>query len=319
MTSRRIWVWTDFAEGLPHRLSLELLVPARALGSAEAIVLRPASDDALKTLGDHGASIVFHGDDSAYDEFIAEPQAATLASLIEQEQPDAVLFPSTFAARDVQARLVGKLGVGVIANATGIAFDGDQLQVTVPYGAETIGTITIDGSGPAIIQVRPKSFTSEAVGGSAEIRPVSIAVDSSACRVQVLENVVQESEGPNLEEASIIISGGRGLGKAENFALLDALAKQLGAAVGASRAVVDAGWIPYSHQVGQTGKTVKPDLYIACGISGAIQHIAGMGGSKRIIAVNNDPEAPIFEHADLGVVGDAQVVVPKLTEALARL
>lgn len=319
MTSRRIWVWTDFAEGLPHRLSLELLVPARSLGSAEAIVLRPASEDALRLLGEHGAAVVFHGDDAAYDEFIAEPQAATLAQLIEEEQPDAVLFPSTFAARDVQARLVGKLGLGVIANATGIAYDGEQLQVTVPYGAETIGSVTIDGSGPAIIQVRPKSFTSEAVGGSAEIRTVSIAVDSSACRVQVLENVVQESEGPNLEEASIIISGGRGLGKAENFALLDALAKQLGAAVGASRAVVDAGWIPYSHQVGQTGKTVKPDLYIACGISGAIQHIAGMGGSKRIIAVNNDPEAPIFEHADLGVVGDAQVVVPKLTEALSRL
>jgi electron transfer flavoprotein alpha subunit len=167
--------------------------------------------------------------------------------------------------------------------------------------------------------MRPKSFTAEVVGGSAEIRPVTLPVKANACRVRVLENVEQASEGPNLEEASIIVSGGRGLGKAENFALIEALAKQLGGAVGASRAVVDAGWIPYSHQVGQTGKTVKPDLYIACGISGAIQHIAGMGGSKRIIAVNSDPEAPIFEHADLGVVGDSQVVVPKLIEALSRL
>ena len=319
MIARRIWVWTDLSEGMPHRLSLELLVPARAHGAAEAVVLRPASNDALNLLGEYGAAVVFHGDDPAYDEFIAEPQVATLAHLIETEKPDVVLFPSTFAARDVQARLVGKLGLGVIANATSIDYDGDQLQVTVPYGADTIGSITVDGSGPAIVQIRPKSFTAEAVGGSAEIRPVTIAVQASACRVRVLENVEQASEGPNLEEASIIVSGGRGIGKAENFALIEALAKQLGGAVGASRAVVDAGWIPYSHQVGQTGKTVKPDLYVACGISGAIQHIAGMGGSKRIIAVNNDPEAPIFEHADLGVIGDAQIVVPKLTEALSRL
>jgi electron transfer flavoprotein alpha subunit len=319
MATRRIWVWTDLSDGMPHRLSLELLVPARALGSAEAVLLRPASSDAVAALGEHGATVVYHGDDAAYDEYIADPQATTLAALIESEKPDAILFPSTFAARDVQARLVGKLGVGVIANATGIEYDGDQLKVTVPYGAETVAWVTVEGGGPAIVQMRPKSFTADAVGGSAEVRPVSMPVEASACRVKVLENVEQNAEGPNLEEASIIVSGGRGIGKAENFALLESLAHQLGGAVGASRAVVDAGWIPYSHQVGQTGKTVKPDLYIACGISGAIQHIAGMGGSKRIIAINSDPEAPIFEHADLGIVGDAQVVVPKLTEALSKL
>lgn len=316
MASRRIWVWTDLSEGMPHRLSLELLVPARALGSAEAILLRPSTDASLTRLGAHGARVVFYGDDPAYDEYVAEPQATTLAKLIEQEHPDVILFPSTFSSRDVQARLVGRLGVGVIANATGIGFNGDELRVTVPYGADSVGTVTIDGDGPAIVQMRPKSFAAEEVGGTAEVRPVNIAIEKARCRVKVLEAVEQAAEGPNLEEASIIISGGRGLGKAENFALLEALAKELGAAVGASRAVVDAGWIPYSHQVGQTGKTVKPELYIACGISGAIQHIAGMGGSKHIIAVNNDPEAPIFEHADLGVVGDVTTVVPKLTEAL---
>ena len=151
------------------------------------------------------------------------------------------------------------------------------------------------------------------------MRPVTIPVDPATCRVRVLETVTQASEGPNLEEAGIIVSGGRGLGKAENFALLDALAAKLGGAVGASRAVVDAGWVPYSYQVGQTGKTVKPTLYIACGISGAIQHIAGMGGSKYIIAINNDPDAPIFDLADLGIVGDALTVVPKLTEAINRV
>ncbi len=317
MPSRRIWVWTDLSEGMPHRLSLELLVPARSLGSAEAVLLHSVSDEAIQQLGSHGASVVYHGDDEAYDQYVAEPHAATLAKMIESEQPDLILFPSTFAARDVQARLVGKLGVGVIANATGVDFDDSGLRVTVPYGAETTGTITIDGNGPAIVQIRPKSFAAEEVGGTAEVRAVDVAVDEKTRRVKVLETVEQAAEGPNLEDASIIVSGGRGLGKAENFAMLDALAKELGAAVGASRAVVDAGWIPYAHQVGQTGKTVKPELYIACGISGAIQHIAGMGGSKHIIAVNTDPDAPIFEHADLGVVGDVTTVIPKLTEALS--
>lgn len=317
MASRRIWVWTDISEGMPHRLSLELLVPARALGSAEALLMRPVADEALQVLGAHGAAIVHYGDAAAYDEYVAEPQASTLAKLVETEKPDVILFPSTFAARDVQARLVGKLGVGVVANATGIEFDGDELRVIVPYGAETTGVVTLDGSGPAVVQMRPKSFTAEEVGGTTDVRKIEIPIDEKTCRVKVLETVEQAAEGPNLEEASIIISGGRGLGKAENFSLLEGLAKELGAAIGASRAVVDAGWIPYSHQVGQTGKTVKPDLYIACGISGAIQHIAGMGGSKHIIAINTDPEAPIFEHADLGVVGDVLTVIPKLTEALS--
>ncbi|MGA7672416.1 MAG: electron transfer flavoprotein subunit alpha/FixB family protein [Nitrolancea sp.] len=316
MTSPRIWVWTDLSQEMPHRLSLELLVPARSLGSAEAILLGPASNEAIAQLGEHGATVVFHGDDAAYQEYVAEPQAATLAALVESEKPDLILFPSTFAARDVQARLVGKLGVGVVANATNVEFADDGIRVTVPYGADTIGTVTLDGDGPAIVQMRPKSFAAEAVGGSAEVRKIDVPVDQSACRVKVLETVEQSAEGPNLEEASIIVSGGRGLGKADNFSVVEALAKELGAAVGASRAVVDAGWIPYSHQVGQTGKTVKPDLYVACGISGAIQHIAGMGSSKHIIAINTDPDAPIFEHADLGVVGDALTVIPKLTEAL---
>lgn len=316
MADRRIWVWTDVVEGEPHRLSLELLVPARKLGTAEAVVLHPAGGDAVAVLGAHGASVVHLGDDAAYSDFLAEPQAATLAALIQQESPDLILFPSTFMARDVAARLVGQLGAGVIANAVDVAYEGDQLTVTVPYGAETIGTLTIDGPGPHLIQLRPKAFAAEEVGGEAEVRPVAIPVDPLACRVKVLETVTQASEGPNLEEAGIIVSGGRGMGKAENFSLLDALAAKLGGAVGASRAVVDAGWVPYSYQVGQTGKTVKPTLYVACGISGAIQHIAGMGGSKYIIAINNDPDAPIFELADLGIVGDALTIVPKLTESI---
>jgi electron transfer flavoprotein alpha subunit len=314
--ARRIWVWTDLLDGAPHGSSLELLVAARKLGTAEAIVLNPSGGGTVDALGAHGAAVVHLGEDAAYGEYLAEPQTATLVAMIEAEKPDLILFPSTFASRDIAARLVGKLGLGVVANAVDVAYEGDELRVTAPYGAETVATVTIDGPGPHIVQMRPKAFAAEEVGGTAEVRPVAIPVDQSVCRVRVVESVVQASEGPNLEEAGVIVSGGRGMVKAENFALLDALASELGGAVGASRAVVDAGWVPYSYQVGQTGKTVKPTLYVACGISGAIQHVAGMGGSKYIIAINSDPDAPIFDLADLGIVGDTLTVIPKLTAIL---
>ena len=316
MATQKVWVWTDVTDGVPQGASLELLTLARAIGTAEAVVLHPTGRDAVAALGAHGATVVHLGDDAAYAEYLVEPQAATLAAMIAADAPDVILFSSSFAARDVAARLVGQLGIGVIANAVDVAFEGDTLRVTVPWGAETVGTVTIDGPAPHLVQLRPKAFAAEEVGGVAEVRPVTTPVDPATCRVRVVERVTQASEGPNLEEAGVIVSGGRGLGKAENFALLDALAAELGGAVGASRAVVDAGWVPYSYQVGQTGKTVKPTLYVACGISGAIQHVAGMGGSKYIIAINNDPDAPIFELADLGVVGDALTVIPKLTQAL---
>jgi electron transfer flavoprotein alpha subunit len=317
MSERRIWVWTDVASGAPSRLSLELLVPARQLGNAEAILLHPDAG-AVEALGAHGAQVVYHGADAVFGEFLVEPQVATLVDLIERERPDVILFPSTFAARDIVARLIGRLGLGVIANATELRYDGERLLVTVPYGAETVGTVTLTGEGPHLVQLRPKAYAAEEVGGQAEVRQVTVPDAARSGRVRVLDTVTQTAEGPRLEEAAVIVSGGRGLGKADNFKLVQALAEKLNAAVGASRAVVDAGWVPYSYQVGQTGKVVKPTLYVACGISGAIQHIAGMGGSKYIIAINNDPEAPIFELADLGVVGDALVVVPQLTEALER-
>jgi electron transfer flavoprotein alpha subunit len=301
-----------------HRQSLELLTPARSLGSAEAVVLHPASDDALQQAGAHGAAVIHHGDDPRYAEYLAEPQAATLAQMIAQDAPDLILFSSTPGARDVLSRLAAKLDVGVIANATDIGFDGDDLRVTVPWGAETTGTVTLRNSTPALIQFRPKVFAAEETGGEAEIRPVSVTIDERTLRTKVVESVEEASEGPNLEDAAIIVSGGRGLGQPENYALVENLAKSLGGAPGATRAIVDAGWVPYSHQVGQTGKTVKPTLYVACGISGAIQHIAGMKGSKYIVAINRDPDAPIFELADFGVVGDALTIVPKLIERLQQ-
>jgi len=314
--SKNVWVWTEISGDAPHRQSLELFTLARQLGSAAAVVLHPAGGDALEMIGKHGAGVIHHGDDARYAEYLTEPQAATLAALVEAEKPDLILFSSTSDSRDVMSRLMGRLGVGVIANATDVKYDGDEIRVTAPWGAETTGTVTLDGAGPHMVQIRPKSFAAEEVGGTAEVRPVSIAIDETTLRTKVVESVEQASEGPNLEDAGIIVSGGRGLGKPENYSMVEELAKALGGAPGATRAIVDAGWVPYSHQVGQTGKTVKPTLYVACGISGAIQHIAGMKGSKYIVAINKDPDAPIFELADLGVVGDVNVVIPKLLEML---
>ncbi|HAX25117.1 MAG TPA: electron transfer flavoprotein subunit alpha/FixB family protein [Thermomicrobiales bacterium] len=318
MTEKRVWVWTEVTDGAVHRQSLELLTPARALGTAEAVVFGPAGSDALTSIGNHGATVIHHGDDPRYAEYLAEPHAATLAAMIASDPPDLILFSSTPSARDLVSRLAAKLNVGVIANATDVRYDGDDLRVTVPWGAETTGTVTLRNSQPHLVQIRPKAFAAEEVGGQADVRPVGIAIEERTLRTKVIETVVEASEGPNLEDASIIVSGGRGLGQPENYALVEDLAKTLGGAPGATRAIVDAGWVPYSHQVGQTGKTVKPTLYVACGISGAIQHIAGMKGSKYIIAINRDPDAPIFELADLGVVGDVMTIVPKLTEQLRR-
>lgn len=318
MADKKVWVWTEIAGDAPHRQSLELFTLARALGAAESVVLFPASSEALDAIGAHGATVIHHGADDRYAEYLTEPQTATLATLIASESPDLILFPSTSSARDVMARLMARLGVGMIANAVDVAYDGDEIRVTVPWGADTNSTVTIDGSGPALVQIRPKAFAAEEVGGQAEVRPVSVDIDPKTLRTRVVESVEEQSEGPNLEDAGIIVSGGRGLGQAENYKLVENLARALGGAPGATRAIVDAGWVPYSHQVGQTGKTVKPTLYVACGISGAIQHIAGMKGSKYIVAINRDPDAPIFDMSDLGIVGDVMTIVPKLTERLGK-
>jgi electron transfer flavoprotein alpha subunit len=318
MAEKKVWVWTEIVGDAPHRGSLELFTLARSIGTAEAVVLHPAGDDALNAIGAHGASVIHHGTDSRYAEYVAEPQAATLATLIGSETPDLILFSSTTNARDVLARLMAKLNTGMIANATDVSFDGDEVRVTVPWGAEMTSTVTLNGSGPALVQLRPKAFAAEEVGGQAEVRVIDVAIDEKTMRTRVVESVEEQSQGPNLEDAGIIVSGGRGLGQQENYRLVEELAHALGGAPGATRAIVDAGWVPYSYQVGQTGKTVKPTLYVACGISGAIQHIAGMKGSKYIVAINRDPDAPIFEMADLGVVGDVMTIVPKLTERLGR-
>jgi electron transfer flavoprotein alpha subunit len=242
-----------------------------------------------------------------------------MAALIQAgDGADLVMFPQNYEGRDVMARLSVKVDRTVLTNSTDIAIDGDAVSATTPiFGGNVLVTTTFTGAGPHLASFRPKSFTAEESGGGpAEVVAVTIP-DLGATGAAVVDAVhVEESTGPKLDEAAIVVSGGRGLGDAANYQLIEDLAKLLKGAPGASRAIVDAGWVPYSYQVGQTGKVVKPTVYLAAGISGATQHMVGMKGAKNIIAINKDKEAPIFGIADLGIVGDVHKVLPKLIEAL---
>jgi len=204
-------------------------------------------------------------------------------------------------------------------DVTDLQFEGDTLQVTVPWGGENVVTAAFPKQGTGIVLTRPKAFGLERhEGKTAGIEAISPSLNAASQQIKILDRVEVQSEGPSLEDASVVVSGGRGLGKAENFHLIEELAAALGGAPGATRAIVDAGWLPYSYQVGQTGKTVKPTLYIACGISGAIQHLAGMKGSKYIVAINKDEHAPIFSVVDLGVIGDVLTILPQLTTEVKK-
>ena len=245
--------------------------------------------------------------------------AAAIAAAIEGGSgPAAVLAGTTYDGRDVASRLSVALDAPVISNVVDLEVDGGALVGTEPIFGGTTNVKTKFTAGKAqIALVRPKSFAAEETGGGpAAVASLAVLDVGTAGAAQVVDRFVEESDGPKLDEAAIVASGGRGLGDAEKFALVDEVAQLMGGAAGASRAIVDAGWVPYSQQVGQTGKVVKPDVYLAFGISGATQHLVGMKGSKHIIAINKDEEAPIFGVADLGIVGDVHQVVPKLIEAL---
>ncbi len=240
-----------------------------------------------------------------------------MADLVTAHNPDVILFGQTYTDRDVAGRLSARLGKTIISNGIDVAVDGGVGVTTELFGGTQLVTTMFEGEGPHLVLLRPKSFPAEPSGGSAPtVTVVSLPDAGHAGAARVVGNFVEESQGPKLEEAAVIIAGGRGIGSAKAFGLIERLAAPLKAATGATRAIVDAGWVPYSKQVGQTGKTVKPDVYIACGISGAMQHLVGMKDSKMIIAINKDEEAPIFGVADLGIVGDVHQVLPKLIEAL---
>ncbi|HVA24973.1 MAG TPA: electron transfer flavoprotein subunit alpha/FixB family protein, partial [Chloroflexota bacterium] len=237
----------------------------------------------------------------------------------QQHSPDALLFGTTYTGRDLASTLSARLDCGALTDVGDLEMKDGSFVATIPaLGASYQNTATLVNPGTKLMLARPKAFEAKPVGGAAAVEEIAAPSDASLKRISVTDDVTQKAEGPNLEEAKVIVSGGRGLKSAENFQMMRDLAELLGGTVGATRAIVDAGWVPYALQVGQTGKTVKPSIYIACGISGAIQHIAGMKGSKTIIAINTDAEAPIFKNADFGVVGDVFAVVPQLIEEIKR-
>ncbi len=317
--SNTIWVLVELENGQPVRSSLEVLGKAAQLGRAEAIVLGTNASAVASTLGEYGASKVYVHDDAIYDSYLTLPAVDTISELLKQQQPAILMLATTYDLRDIAARLNVRHNMGLITDATDLQFDGDTLQVSVPWGGENVVTASFPKQSTGIVMTRPKAFGLEHFEGkTAEVETLSPSLNAESQKIKILDRVVVQSEGPELEEASVIVSGGRGLGKAENFRLVEELAAALGGAAGATRAIVDAGWLPYSYQIGQTGKTVKPTLYIACGISGAIQHTSGMKGSKFIVAINKDENAPIFSISDLGVVGDALTILPQLTEEVKK-
>ncbi len=310
-----IWVFAEEIDGAPTPGSLELVSKANSMGDTAVFYVGAGSPEAFAVLGAHGAGTVYHLDTG--DVLPAAPAARALGELLEGSDTKLVLFGMGNTDRDVAGRLSARLGAPVVANGLDVS-----LQDTVTVTSEILGgslsvTTQVVLDGPALVITRPKVFVSEDTGGgSPEVHTVALPDTGRSGGATITERHVEASEGPDLEAAQIVVSGGRGLGAPDKFAMLDELAGLLGGAVGGTRAVVDAGWVPYSYQIGQTGKTVKPSVYIAAGISGAMQHIVGMKGSSTIIAINKDPDAPIFALADLGVVGDLHKVVPQLIEAL---
>jgi electron transfer flavoprotein alpha subunit len=307
-----VWVFVREFDGAPTPLALELLTKARQMGETTAIYVGTGSEKAFARLGEYGARKVLHLDPG--DSLVAAPVARAMAERLETEKPDLILFGQAYDDRDVAGRLAARIGAPILSNATEVGIDGSTSHEI--FGGTQIAEAEITAEKPKLVLIRPKSFAAEPAGSEAPQVTALDLPDVGGAGARVTGTHIEEREGPKLEDAAVIVSGGRGLGSAENYELIERLGKLLGAATGATRAIVDAGWVPYAKQVGQTGKTVKPDVYIACGISGAMQHLVGMKDSKVIIAINKDPDAPILGIADLGIVGDVHKVLPKLIEAL---
>jgi electron transfer flavoprotein alpha subunit len=319
MSVDKIWVLAEVADGAPITTSLELISQARSLGgTVEAVAYGDGTAAIAPTVGEYGATTVYDVGDLA-GALPGAPVAAAVAALVAAGNgPDVILFPATYDGRDIAARLSVKLDRPVLTNVVGLSEgDGGLVSQHAIFGGSQVLSARFTGEGPHIFVVRAKSFAAEPTGGGAAAVVAAPAPDTGAANAaRIVARHVEERIGPKLDEADVVVSGGRGLGEKEQYALIEELASLLHGAAGASRAIVDAGWVPYSHQVGQTGKTVKPTVYMACGISGATQHMVGMKNSKNIVAINKDQDAPIFSVADLGIVGDVHKVLPKLIEAL---
>ena len=314
-----VLVLAEHTGGEVKKVTLELLTLARQFGEAAVVWAGPGAEEGQARLAEFGAATVYVADGADVTDYVTAPEAEVLASLVRDKAPAAVLLASTGQNKEVAGRLAVKTNSGVLADAVGLAtHDGKIVAEQSVFGGATVVHSAVR-QGTPVITVRPNSVAPEPAPAAAELSPVQVSLDEAAKGAKITERVVQErGERPELAEAAIVVSGGRGVGSAEGFELIEKLADALGAAVGASRAVTDAGWYPHKFQVGQTGMTVSPQLYMAIGISGAIQHRAGMQTSKTIVAVNKDPEAPMFELADFGVVGDLFQVVPQLLEEIGK-
>ena len=327
--TKDLWVFVETNEdGSAKNVGLELLTPGKEMaakqgGALAAVVIGCGVDAAVDAANAHGAEKIIVVDGPEYQHYTTDAYAIALCALVEKYGPTSMLIGATNIGRDLGPRVSCRLHTGLTADCTALDIDAESGNVawTRPaFGGNLMATILCPDHRPQIGTVRPGVFKKSAPGeGTAEIIREDIRVPAEQIRTQVLE-LIEElgSEKVDLEGAEIIVSGGRGVGGPEGFAPIRELAEVLGATVGASRAAVDSGWIPHAHQVGQTGKTVGPKLYIACGISGAIQHLAGMSGSDVVVAINKDPDAPIFDVADYGLVGNLFEVIPVLVQEIKK-
>jgi electron transfer flavoprotein alpha subunit len=311
-----ILVFLEHHEGELQKGPLGVLAKAVSLADGEVAgaILGPGAAGLAAEAGRHGAAKVWVAEDAALEAPLPQPRVDVLAKVVEAGGYDTVLFAASVLASDVAAGLAARLDAGLNWDLVDLVREDGRLVGKRPaLGDTVVADVGWKGS-PAIGIVRAGTFEPAESGGEAEVEQAPVELEDFSTRATMLDQAHEEQAGPSIEDADVIVAGGRGLGGPENFALVEGLAKALGGAVAATRAVVDAGWYPYSAQVGQTGKNVSPKLYVACGISGAIQHKVGMQGSNVIVAINKDANAPIFEFSDLGVVGDLHQVLPKLTE-----
>jgi electron transfer flavoprotein alpha subunit len=307
-------VFLEHYHGALEKGGLGLLGKAASLGDATGVVLGEDAAAVAGGAGAFGASKVYACEAPELASPLPQPRVDALATLVEKASPDAVLFAASVLSADIASGLASRLDAGLNWDLTDLSLKDGELVGTRPALGDTVVVEVGWKDGPKLGMVRSGALDPVESGGTAEVETFATEFSDFSMLATLVEQTQEESSGPSIEDADIIVAGGRGLGSPEGFTMLEELAAALGGAVGATRAVVDAGWYPYSTQVGQTGKTVSPRLYIACGISGAIQHKVGMQGAGTIVAINKDPNAPIFDFCDIGVVGDLHQIVPKLTE-----